>query len=129
MANAKSQDETLFCERCGISFLWSVEEQKAAATAGEEAKPPLYCAGCRHLLATSGRERGMVKWYNVQKRYGFITRRNAPEIYVHGTELQEQRRLAPGDLVEFSVGSGDRGPLAQAVQVLEKAEKTTTPGR
>ena len=129
MANAKSQDETLFCERCGISFLWSVEEQKAAATAGEEAKPPLYCTGCRHLLATSGRERGMVKWYNVQKRYGFITRRNASEIYVHGTELQDQRRLAPGDLVEFSVGNSDRGPLAQAVAVLEKAEKTTTPGR
>ncbi|MFN8491242.1 MAG: cold shock domain-containing protein [Caldilineaceae bacterium] len=129
MANAKLQDETLFCERCGISFLWSVEEQKAVAATGEEAQPPLYCTGCRHLLAPASRERGLVKWYNAQKRYGFITRRNAPEIYVHGTELQDQRRLAPGDLVEFSLGTGDRGPLAQAVQVLEKAEKTTTTGR
>lgn len=121
MSNLKQQDETLFCERCGISFLWAVEEQKqqtAEHTGGT--KPPSHCPGCRHLLPTDGRERGFVKWYNAQKRYGFITRRSAPEIYVHGSELLDQRRLAPGDLVEFSVGASERGPLAQVVQVLDR---------
>ena len=121
MSNFKQQDETLFCERCGVSFLWSVEEQKqqtAEHTGGF--KPPSHCPGCRQLLPADGRERGFVKWYNAQKRYGFITRRSAPEIYVHGSELLDQRRLAPGDLVEFSVGASERGPLAEVVQVLDR---------
>ena len=38
-----------------------------------------------------------------------------------GSELQGQRRLEPGDLVEFSIGANERGPAAVAVQVLERA--------
>lgn len=126
MSSPKRQDETLFCERCGISFLWSMEEQKQAIgqdSSGNGALKqlaPTHCPGCRQLLPAPDRERGLVKWYNAQKRYGFITRRSS-EIYMHGSELQGQRRLEPGDLVEFSIGANERGPAAVAVQLLERA--------
>ena len=124
MSTIKKRDETLFCERCGISFLWSVEEQNQAVQANEDtAKPLRYCAGCRHLLPAEPRERGIVKWYNAHKRYGFITRRRDPELYMHGSQLQDQRRLFPGDLVEFRIGANERGPAAQDIQVLERAQE------
>ncbi len=122
MSSIKKRDETLFCERCGISFLWSVEEQNQSVQAsGHAATAPTHCAGCRQLLPALTHERGLVKWYNAQKRYGFITRRHDPELYIHGSQLQDQRRLLPGDLVEFSIGANERGPAAQVVQVLERA--------
>ncbi len=124
MSSSKKQDETLFCERCGISFLWPVEEQNQLVRANDRnIKAPIYCSGCRHLLPAAARERGLVKWYNAQKRYGFITRRHDPELYMHGSHLQDQRRLFPGDLVEFSIGTNQRGPAAHAIQVLERAQE------
>lgn len=116
-ANEQVQDETRYCERCGISFLWSVEEQHQHSQNTEAAR---YCAGCRQLLPPSGRTRGLVKWYNRQKGYGFITRQQQPDLYVHRTALREGR-LAPDLLVEFALGENQQGPAAQDVVVLESA--------
>lgn len=119
---SKRQDELLFCERCGISFLWTGEEKKGAAAREQPTPPPLLCAGCRQLLPAAGRERGLVKWYNGRKHFGFITRRSGPELYLHSSELPPGARLAVGDLVEFQVDANERGPLARAVRVLERVE-------
>lgn len=115
--NEEPQDETRYCERCGISFLWSIEEQHQRDPA---AGAVLYCAGCRQLLPPLGRERGMVKWYNRQKGYGFITRHQQPDLYVHRTAV-EQGRLQPDQLVEFAVGANEQGPAATVVVVLEES--------
>lgn len=115
-ANEQAQDETRYCERCGISFLWSVEEQHQ----NSQMAPARYCAGCRQLLPPPGRARGMVKWYNRHKGYGFITRQQQPDLYVHRTAVRAGQ-LAPDLLVEFSVGENQQGPAAQEVIVLEQA--------
>jgi cold shock protein len=128
MSGRTMQDETLFCERCGITFLWPVEEQKAQVAGGESVTTPLYCPGCRYLLPVPGRERGLVKFFNGRKQFGFLTRRNAPELFVHGSALAANQRLAPGDLVEFTLIQSERGPAAGEVVLLEKAagdEKVT----
>jgi len=126
MSQRKRQDEVLFCERCGISFLWSNEEQQIqaadVATDGP-VRAPSHCPGCRILLPTSGRERGVVKWYNARKHYGFIARRNTTEIYVHATALEDSQRLNVGDLVEFGIGQNERGALAEDVRILERAPR------
>ena len=109
------QDETRYCDRCGISFLGSIEEQHQAESVTRSAR---FCAGCRQLLPPAERERGMVKWYNRQKGYGFITRHQQPDLYVHRTAV-EQGRLQPDLLVEFAVGANEQGPVAEAVVVLE----------
>ena len=135
MKTPKAQDETLFCQRCGISFLWSVEEQNQAALdepldapAAMRPAKPLHCPGCRQLLPPADYERGLVKWYNSHKRYGFITRQHKPELYVHGSAIlpgsnstiSGGRRLAPGDLVEFRLGANERGEMAVDVRILEE---------
>jgi CspA family cold shock protein len=74
------------------------------------------------LLPAPGRERGLVKWYNHRKRYGFLVRRDHPEIFAHGSDLQDARSLRPGDLVEFSVASGERGPAAKELTVIDHGE-------
>jgi CspA family cold shock protein len=115
-------DQVRFCERCGISFLWSSEEQKDThgseqnKTAGRT--PPDHCPACRLLLPPAGRERGLVKWYNHRKRYGFLVRRDQPEIFAHGSDLQGTTSLRPGDLVEFSVETGERGPAAKEITII-----------
>lgn len=66
-----------------------------------------------------GRELGTVKWFNGGKGFGFITRSNGEEIFVHFRSLQKgSRRLAPGQTVEFAVSQGEKGPEASDVVVV-----------
>jgi CspA family cold shock protein len=115
------QDEILYCARCGISFLWSREEQKWAGTMPGDSPAPKHCAGCRQLLPAAGRERGQVKWYDPRKQYGFIIRSGHPDLYVHRSAVQGSRPLKPDDLVEFAVEQTARGPAAADVAVVERA--------
>jgi len=115
VSKERAQDEIRYCDRCGVAFLWSAEEQRADQPA------PLHCPACRRLLPPAGRERGLVKWYNVRKRYGFIVRRDHPEIFAHGGDLLDDNRLHPGDLVEFDVEEGERGPAAKAIRIIGRA--------
>ena len=115
--NEQPQDETRYCERCGISFLWSIEEQHQSNQVVGSAR---YCAGCRQLLPLRGRERGIMKWYNRQKGYGFITRQQQADLYVHRSAVLEGR-LLPDLLVEFTLGANEQGPAAQEVVILETA--------
>jgi CspA family cold shock protein len=110
------QDEILYCARCGISFLWSQEEQKWA----QGSAAPKYCPGCRRLLPVDGRERGQVKWYDPRKQYGFIVRAAQPDLYVHRSALRSGRALHPDELVEFNVEETERGPTATDVAVIRR---------
>ncbi|GIK74622.1 MAG: hypothetical protein BroJett021_36100 [Chloroflexota bacterium] len=120
MAKADRHDETLYCARCGISFLWTIEEQKQPG-----ASEPLYCHGCRQLMPAAGRERGLVKWFDRRKHYGFIVRAGQPELYVHRSAVQSRRLPRPGDLVEFGVETGERGQSAVDVVLIEDAAVTS----
>lgn len=117
------QDETRYCENCGISFVWTREEQRQLAdTPGADQvplAPPLVCPGCRVLLAAAPRERGLVKWYHRRKGYGFVSRLGQPDLYVHRS-MVEGGSLAPDDLIEFAVGANEQGPIADAVRVLDR---------
>lgn len=117
MKQDRLRDKTLYCDCCGISFLWSAEEQRAAG-AGPSSPRPQRCPGCRQLAPEPSRERGLVKWFHRRKSYGFLVRRGLPDLFVHGSALPPDVRLQPGDLVEFDVETGERGPLAADVTAL-----------
>jgi len=66
----------------------------------------------------SDRQTGTVKWFNVEKGYGFITPNDAPhDVFVHHTGIEQTgfRRLDEGQRVEFSVAESERGLIAQKV--------------
>ena len=130
MSNERNFDQIRYCERCGISFLWSAEEQSAARRQAAQAEtpigsltPPTHCAGCRHLLPQPAYERGLVKWFNYRKRYGFLIRKEHEEIFAHGSDVAGNSRLQPGDLVEFTVTQGERGLTATQIRVIDHIDE------
>ena len=69
---------------------------------------------------SAGREQGSVKWFNVSKGFGFITRENGEDIFVHYRSIRGQgrRRLFEGQAVSFAVIDSDKGLQADDVDVL-----------
>lgn len=73
----------------------------------------------RMRKAAEGREIGTVKWFSGSKGFGFITRDNGEEIFVHFRSMQkDSKRLGPGLDVEYAVIDGDKGPEAADVVVV-----------
>ena len=61
--------------------------------------------------------KGVVKWFDSDKGYGFISTEENKDIFVHFSAIQSEgyKTLAEGDQVEFEVKDGDRGPQAASV--------------
>ena len=60
---------------------------------------------------------GTVKWFNGQKGYGFITKDDGQDVFVHYTAIQGQgfRSLEEGQRVEFEITEGPKGLQAANV--------------
>jgi CspA family cold shock protein len=65
--------------------------------------------------------RGIVKWFNDSKGYGFIGRDDGPDLFVHFTAIEGDgfRTLQDGDTVEFEISTGPKGPQAANVIKIE----------
>jgi CspA family cold shock protein len=65
----------------------------------------------------SDRQIGTVKWFNDAKGFGFISRANGPDVFVHFRAISGtgHRTLAEGQKVSFKVTQGQKGPQAEDV--------------
>lgn len=68
----------------------------------------------------SDRMQGTVKWFNATKGFGFISRDNGPDVFVHYSAIQGKgyRSLEEGQRVEFTLEQGPKGPQASNVIAL-----------
>ena len=66
----------------------------------------------------SEREQGTVKWFNDAKGFGFITREDGPDVFVHFRAVEGKgfKSLEEGQRVSFTVTDGPKGPQAEAVR-------------
>lgn len=66
------------------------------------------------------REQGRVKWFNATKGFGFVTREQGDDVFVHYRSIRGEghRTLREGQRVEFVVMKGDKGLQAEDVQPL-----------
>ncbi|HVM40043.1 MAG TPA: cold-shock protein [Acidimicrobiia bacterium] len=63
---------------------------------------------------------GTVKFFNSEKGFGFISRPDGDDVFVHYSQIQGSgyRSLEEGQQVEFEVGPGRKGDEAQNVRVV-----------
>ena len=62
---------------------------------------------------------GKVKWFNPEKGFGFIEREGGDDVFVHFSAIQADgyKSLVEGQMVEFDLEKGQRGPQAANVRV------------
>jgi CspA family cold shock protein len=65
-------------------------------------------------------EQGTVKWFNDAKGFGFISRENGEDVFVHFSAIQSGgfKSLQEGQRVQFSVTKGPKGLQAENVQAV-----------
>jgi len=98
---------------------WSLEEQREQNPQVRTSAAPLAISiqqiqnkdGCNTM------EQGTVKWFNDAKGYGFISRQNGEDVFVHYSAIQNEgfRSLKEGQAVQFNVVKGPKGWQAENV--------------
>jgi CspA family cold shock protein len=74
----------------------------------------------RHREGLEMKEKGVVKWFNAAKGYGFIQRETGEDVFVHYSAIESSgyRTLDEGAQVEFSVKKGPKGLQAEEVKLV-----------
>ena len=64
--------------------------------------------------------KGRVKWFNEKKGFGFISRDDGNDVFVHFSAINREgfKTLSEGDEVEFEVTNGPKGEQAANVTVV-----------
>ena len=99
-----------------IAFLAAVVTLLLTGTSTRSARRPR-----ANAAAATGKETGSVKWFSPSKGFGFITRDNGEDIFVHFRSItgNGHRILREGQRVEFEVTEGSKGLQAEDVVALK----------
>lgn len=78
--------------------------------------------------------KGTVKWFDKKKGYGFITPDDgSADIFIHYSAIEgggdEFKIVYEGDIVEYEITEGKKGPQASNVTIIEKGPRTNSRSR
>ena len=73
-------------------------------------------------------EKGIVKWFNEKKGYGFIEKEDGGDVFVHFSAIQTTgfKTLETGDRVTSDIEAGDRAVLKQRMSLKCKNYRNDT---
>jgi cold shock protein len=126
-AGAPTLFAIIACATLATALLVSLPGRSAASTSPAKT-PGKPAPGSKAAKASSPsatgdtpREQGKVKWFNISKGFGFITKDDGEEIFVHFRSIRGEGRrgLRDGQRVSFIVAQSDKGPQAEDVEGLE----------
>jgi len=115
------RDTLVTCEECGKQFICTVEKQRQLAERGVEMAIPDLCDACTQNIKYGGKLRGRIKWFSLEKGYGFIVQEDGSELFLHrsGVSSGENSTLPPladGQEVLYEVMDSSKGPQAVGVR-------------
>lgn len=64
---------------------------------------------------------GVVKWYDKEKGYGFISCNGGNDVFAHHSQIKEKgpdKELNEGESVTFDIKENEKGPMATNIQSL-----------
>jgi CspA family cold shock protein len=68
---------------------------------------------------------GHVKWFSLEKGFGFIANDEGEDVYLAATSLPEGvATVKPGTKLEFSIADSRKGPQAMSVHIIDAIEDT-----
>lgn len=120
------RDTLVTCQECGQEYIFTVEQQRKLSELDQKVEIPDMCQKCTHQKKYGGRLHGRIKWFNLEKGYGFIVEDSGGEIFVHRNSLQplEDGSVPPveeGQEVLYDSEQGNKGPQAVKVVLLSSA--------
>lgn len=65
--------------------------------------------------------KGKVKWFDSKKGFGFISKEEGEDVFVHYTNITDEgfKTLQEGQEVTFEITDGDKGPQAINVKLVD----------
>lgn len=114
------RDTLVTCKSCGEQFIFTVEKQRQMAESGLDVAVPDSCPSCLQQVTYGGRLHGRIKWFSLDKGYGFIVQDDGGEVFMHRNGILPSPSgalpvLDEGQEVVYLLEDTPRGP--QAVEV------------
>jgi cold shock protein len=118
--NSNGDKTNAVCYSCCALDQIRLKRCRSASTASPASRTPIPSREINTRRKEQQMEQGTVKWFNDAKGFGFISRENGEDVFVHHTSIQSNgfRSLQEGQRVEFEVTKGKKGWQAENVRAL-----------
>ena len=93
---------------------------RETVSAGKAEQPEVAAVATGTTSPEAAGNRGAIKWFDAKKGFGFIERADGADLFVHCSDIEGglDQRLSEGQLVDYEIGPGRKGPQAQNVRLL-----------